>query len=490
MSTHRRHSVIDELDKTRQEHPAPHPHLTSDNAPLSRVASKDVTDEILEQSEAVHIPKDDISNNNNSNNNNNNSNNNSNGNSNSATGADKSQKDKVIGLSTTATIPNATWQPLASKSSNQLPTSSVTTGQGYGAQDHHDKPSVLPEILPGFKDRMADIHHATLKSVSDVTSPSSSHGSSSDTGREGEVGGKWTGGTMFPAMMPSSGGGGHKNPFSSGSVSEQQHGQQKHAGSAEEEANRKIARSSILYESADLEESTSSLTDDDHHHHRSHSSTSNTTHDPIGGTSSTLVQGGQGGRRWSHELSPEKAGLVGSVLSVAGLVKDVVLDKIQQRPPSSSTMIAGAHQHHHHPLTADEKQVAAAAAFGGSEESGDQTILIDGLLHHHQNHEAERAAAAATAASTMAPESAGAGAEELLKAAPGAAKEHQKSTFHLAADPETKKSLLLNHPKTLGYHAAAGTKDQQSIGDLTLGTALGAQHQRSASGRDLSKTSR
>lgn len=473
--------MIDELDKTRQEHPHP---PTSDNTPLSRVASKDVTDEILEQSEAVHIPNDDLNNNNkNSNNSNNNI---------SATGTDKDQKDRMIGLSTSATLPSSTWQPLASKSSNQLPSSAVLPGhggQGYGAQDLHDKPSVLPEILPGFKDRMADIHHATLKSVSDVTSSSSSsHGSSAGAG--GEEGGKWTGGTMFPAMTPPSGGGGggFMNPFSSGSVS--QHHQQRH-GSAEEEGNRKIARSSILYESENLEESTSSLTDDDPHSHPSHSSAAATTHDQIGGTStsSTLVQGGQGGRRWSHELSPEKAGLVGSVLSVAGLVKDVVLDKIQQRPPtSSSSTVAGAHQTH--PLTANEKkQVAAGVAFGGSEESGDQTILLDGLLHHHELHEAERAAAASAATGGA---GAGAGAEELLKAAPDAGKEHQKSIFHLAANPETKKSMLLDHPETLGYHAVtgAGTKDQQSIGDSSLATTLGAQHQRSAGGQDLSKTSR
>ena len=471
--------MIDELDKTRQEHPHP---PTSDNTPLSRVASKDVTDEILEQSEAVHIPNDDLNNNNkNSNNSNNNI---------SATGTDKDQKDRMIGLSTSATLPSSTWQPLASKSSNQLPSSAVLPGhggQGYGAQDLHDKPSVLPEILPGFKDRMADIHHATLKSVSDVTSSSSSHGSSAGAG--GEEGGNWTGGTMFPAMTPSSGGGGGglMNPFSSGSVS--QHHQQRH-GSAEEEANRKIARSSILYESADLEESTSSLTDDDLHPHHSHSSAAAATHDPIGGTStsSTLVQGGQGGRRWSHELSPEKAGLVGSVLSVAGLVKDVVLDKIQPRPPTSSSTTAGAH--HRHPLTTDEKkQVAAGVAFGGSEETGDQTILLDGLLHHQQQHEAERAAAASTATEGT---GAGVDAEELLKAAPGAGKEHHKSIFHLAANPETKKSLLLDHPESLGYHAitGAGAKDQQSIGDPSLAAALGAQHQRSASGQDLSKTSR
>ncbi|OAQ32755.1 hypothetical protein K457DRAFT_122950 [Linnemannia elongata AG-77] len=486
MSTQRRRSVIDELDKTRQEHPHP---PTSDNAPLSRVGSKDVTDEILEQSEAVHIPHDDHKNNHkNSNYNNNND---------SATGSDKDQKDRMIGLSTTATLPSSTWQPLASMSSNQLPSSAVLPGhggQGYGAQDLHDKPSVLPEILPGFKDRMADIHHATLKSVSDVnpSSSPSSHGSSAGAG--GEEGGKWTGGTMFPTMTPtgsSGGNGGFKTPLSSGSVSQQQHHpQQQRHGSTEEETNRKIARSSILYESADLEESTSSLTDDDPHHphYNNHSSAAATTHEPIRGTStsSTLVQGGQGGRRWSHELSPEKAGLVGSVLSVAGLVKDVVLDKIQQLPPtSSSSTAAGAHRH---PLTADEKkEIAAGVAFGGSEESGDQTILLDGLLNHHQNQEAERAAAVAAAASGDA-----ADAEELLKAAPGAAKEHQKSIFHLAANPETKKNLLLNHPESLGYHpvTGAGMRDQQLIGDSTLATALGVQHQRSAGGQDLSKTSR
>lgn len=455
--------MIDALDKTRQEHPHPTPPTTTANAPhpLSKVASKDVTDEILEQSEAVHLPKDEIE--------------------------KEESKEKLTGHNTAATHPGtttATWQPLASKSSNQLPSSSVTTGHGYGAQDLHDKPSVLPEILPGFKDRMADIHHATLKSVSDVTP---SHGSSS-----GEEGGKWTGGTMFPAMTPSTTGG-LKGPFNTGSVSHQQQHGQNHTGSAEEEANRKIARSSILYESEDLEESTTSLSDNDPHHHHSHSpSTTTTVYDPIGGTStttsSTLVQGGQGGRRWSHELSPEKAGLVGSVLSVAGLVKDVVLDKIQQRPPASSS--ARTHQQNH--LTEeDEKQVAAGVTFGGSEESGDQTILLDGLLHHRQQHEAERAAAAAAATTNS--NTPGVEAEELLKAAPAAGKEHQKSIFHLAANPETKKSMLLDHPESLGYHGTGGMggKDQQSMGDSTsLAAALGVQHQRSAGAQDLSKTSR
>ncbi|KAG0289867.1 hypothetical protein BGZ96_006652 [Linnemannia gamsii] len=489
MSTNRRRSVIDALDKTRQEHPHPTPPTTTANAPLplSRVASKDVTDEILEQSEAVHLPKDESE--------------------------KEENKEKLTSHSTTATHPGTTttWQPLASKSSNQLPSSSVTTGHGYGAQDLHDKPSVLPEILPGFKDRMADIHHATLKSVSDVTP---SHGPSS-----GEEGGKWTSGTMFPAMTPSTAGG-FQNPFNTGSVSHQQQHGYNHTGSAEEEATRKIARSSILYESADLEESTTSLSDNDPH--QSHPpSTTTTVYDPIGGTStttaatmydpiggtsttaaatmydpiggtstttsSTLVQGGQGGRRWSHELSPEKAGLVGSVLSVAGLVKDVVLDKIQQRPPASST----ARTHQQNPLTeADEKQVAAGVAFGGSEESGDQTILLDGLLHHRQQHEAERAAAAAVTTASNTP---GVEAEELLKAAPAAGKEHQKSIFHLAANPETRKSMLLDHPESLGYHGTGGVgaKDQQSMGDSTsLAAALGVQHQRSAGAQDLSKTSR
>ncbi|KAG0315455.1 hypothetical protein BGZ97_008216 [Linnemannia gamsii] len=424
MSANRRRSVIDALDKTRQEHPHPTTPSTTTaaNAPLFRVASRDVTDEILEQSEAVHLPKDEAERK-----------------KEEEEEEEEERMEKLMGLtSTAATHPGTTttsWQPFASKSSNQLPSPSVTTDHGYGAQDLHDKPSVLPEILPGFKDRMADIHHATLKSVSDVTP---SHGSSS-----GEEGGKWMGGTMFPAMTPSTVAGGFKNPFNTGSVSHQQQQQQQHGqnhtGSAEEEANRKIARSSILYESADLEESTTSLSDDNDPRNHNNNNNSNNNHpqrhspsDQIGGastttTSSTLVQGGQGGRRWSHELSPEKAGLVGSVLSVAGLVKDVVLDKIQQRPPTSST---GRTYQQHHLTEADGKQIAAGVAFGGSEESGDQTILLDGLLHHHQNHEAERAAAAAAASTKT-----GGGAEELLKAAPAAGKEHQKSVFHLAARP-------------------------------------------------------
>ncbi|KAF9123840.1 hypothetical protein BGW39_008642 [Mortierella sp. 14UC] len=474
-NNNRQHPVIDALDKTRQEHPHAHPAPSHNpSAPLSSHVGKDVTDEILEQSEAVHIPNDHDNNNNNIDNN--------------ADNKEKEkEKEKLIGLSTTATLPAPTWEPLASKSSNQLPASSAIPGHlghGYGAQDHHDKPSVLPEILPGFKDRMADIHHATLKSIADVTT--------SSAGGEGGEGGKWSGGTMFPAMT-----GGFKNPFGgsstsgAGSVSQQQQ-QHVESATATEDANRRIARSSILYESSDLEESTTKLTDDDDTPTATHTTTTTTGGGAAGGRrpSSTLVQGGQGGRRWSHELSPEKAGLVGSVLSVAGLVKDVVLDKIQQHPPTSSSSSASTHDHRH--MTTEEKQLAAGAAFGGSEESGDQTILMDGLLHRQQ-HDAERTAAAASeldvisGVAATSPSTQGVEAEQVLRAAPSAGQEHHKSIFHLAANPETKKSLLLNHPEALGYHGVTKELLQE---DSTL-TALGAQHQRNVvSGQDVSKTSR
>ncbi|KAF9921149.1 hypothetical protein FBU30_008867 [Linnemannia zychae] len=442
-----KHSVIDALDKTRQEHPHPPP---ADHTPLSHVR-KDITDETIEQSEAIHIPTP------------------------NNTASSPADKERLIGLSTTATLPSTTWEPLSYKSSNKLSSSAPTTISQHG----HDKPSVLPEIMPGFKDRMADIHQATVKSVSDVTSTSSDDESDSNgtekQQQQQHLEGKshmWTGGTMFP-VMPS----GLKNPFnSSGSVS-QSHG---HTRSPSEEATHKLARNSILYESADLDESTTSLSDDSPSTATTTTTVTNMTtsaNPPEKKPSSTLVQGGRGGRRWSHELSPEKAGLVGSVLEVAGLIKDVVLDKIQQQPPTS---------HDHRPtVSTNNKQVAAGVAFGGAEESGDQTILLDGLLNHgeqqRQKYDAERAAALDAAASTApTPTTA---TEELLKAAPDAGKAHHKSIFHLAANPETKKSLLLEHPEALGYHGP-GVKEQ-SIEDSTL-AALGSQHR----GQDVSKSGR
>ncbi|KAG0373462.1 hypothetical protein BGX24_011673 [Mortierella sp. AD032] len=443
------HTVIDALDKTRQEHPHQANYSTG---PLSHAVGNDVTDEILEQSEAVHIPKDDDSSSNNNNNH--------------YSVDNKDNKGKLMGLSTSATLPSSTWQPLASKSTNQLPAANVLASvHGYGAQDRHDKPSVLPEILPGFKDRMADIHHATLKSVADV-SPSSGAGGAGGGGGGGGEGGKWSGGTMFPAMTT-----GFMNPFGGGSVS-QQHNQHQHVGSATEDANRRIARSSILYESSDLEESTTKLTDDDEDDHNDYQRSSITP--PGAGErrpSSTLVQGGQGGRRWSHELSPEKAGLVGSVLSVAGLVKDVVLDKIQQHPPTTPPSTQG---HKRRRLTAEEKQLAANAAF---ERSAASTLdVISGV-------------AITTTASPSSTR--GVEADQVLRAAPSAGQEHQKSIFHLAGNPETKKSLLLNHPESLGYHNVTKEQQQQQGMEDSILSGLGAQHQRNAaSEQDVSKTRR
>ncbi|KAI7818781.1 hypothetical protein BC939DRAFT_278210 [Gamsiella multidivaricata] len=81
---------------------------------------------------------------------------------------------------TTATQADRSWQSLASMSSNQLPSKAIMdsmerggAGTGAGHEYEHDKPSVLPEILPGFKGRMADIHHATFKSVAEGSHPSS-----------------------------------------------------------------------------------------------------------------------------------------------------------------------------------------------------------------------------------------------------------------------------------------------------------------------------
>jgi len=64
--------------------------------------------------------------------------------------------------------PGSSWQSLASMSSNQLPSETVLDPMNEHEHEH-EKPSVLPEIFPGFKGRMADIHHATLKSVTDGT---------------------------------------------------------------------------------------------------------------------------------------------------------------------------------------------------------------------------------------------------------------------------------------------------------------------------------
>ena len=223
------------------------------------------------------------------------------------------------------------------------------------------------------------------------------------------------------------------------------------------ETPRRLSKSSILYESSDPMEQTARSSDGDnlqgnrptHHneaqqHHGHHYQNDSTP-------SKTLVQGGQGGRRWSHELSPEKAGLVGSVLEVAALFKDVVLDTIQQHPPSassSSTMAPPSSTSRPHlGLTPEEKLKAAKAAFGGSEETGDQTIYMDGLEEHLRHENTKRSTAEAAAAS---PATTTLEAKDLLGSAHE--QEHRKSIFHSAASPTVRKRMLLDHPESLGYH--------------------------------------
>lgn len=86
----------------------------------------------------------------------------------------KSKEDRnIVEPSTVTKVPGSTstWQSFASMSSNQLPSGTILDSMdgtaGLQHEHEHDKPSVLPEILPGFKGRMADIHHATLKSVTE-----------------------------------------------------------------------------------------------------------------------------------------------------------------------------------------------------------------------------------------------------------------------------------------------------------------------------------
>ncbi|KAI1299832.1 hypothetical protein EDD11_006368 [Mortierella claussenii] len=371
------HPVIDTLEKTRLDHHEepfphsthqPHPHYPH---PLDRVTNTDVVDQVLQQSSAIHVPEsshmDDIS----------------------------------VGVGAGPRRTSESWQSLASKSSNQLPSKTIVNqmsgsevGEGHEGQqqqqyDHeheHDKPSVLPEILPGFKNRMADIHH----SVSDGQHPPPPHHDMTEKEKQdhaaggegsddhGKVESKWTGGTMFPGLKaPFSGNSNHSDNSNSNTNKDHDQHSPHHRRTASEEANRKLAKSSILYESSDLEESTTKLTDDNDEHltptQLQQLRLQRQQHDTV--PSKTLVQGGQGGRRWSHELSPEKAGLVGSVIQTAGLIKDMVLDKIQQHPKSPS-------HSRDEPLSAEEKVAAAKIAFGGAEETGDHSIYLEGLDDH------------------------------------------------------------------------------------------------------------
>ncbi|KAF9959678.1 hypothetical protein BGZ72_009034 [Mortierella alpina] len=520
------HPVIDTLEQTRldqHEGPFPHPHVvhaaTASAHPLEHVGA-DVTDQILQQAEAVPLAQ--------------------------GSGAQRSEAaapapahldtdaDRRAGassaplkpmspgmaqksnptqqhamdttdtparrLSTTATLPSATWQPLASKSSNQLPSKTIVdtahSNSDAAAMMHeheHDRPSVLPEIVPGFRGRLADIHHATLNSVKGVTgAPAESKdglpagGNGHETGvthsdqqqhqaSENKVqGSQWTGGTMFPAMTGF-------NPFSYNSSNNTGPPHQRRL-SASEEAHRKLSKSSILYESSDLAESTTQLTDDDY---VGPTSAGTGTSVPA---SKTLVQGGQGGRRWSHELSPEKAGLVGSMIEAAGLIKDVVIDKIESTD-------AHLRRNNHHTLSPEERQEAARVAFGGSEETGDQTVYLEKLQDHLRREHVDKARAAAAVAagggdggSPTSSRTSTTTTADVLSSAPHAGEEHRKSIFHLAANPEVKKSLLLDHPEALGYHARDPT-----LAPLEEST-LAAQHRlagnNAASPQDVSKTRR
>ncbi|KAF9573043.1 hypothetical protein EC968_009093 [Mortierella alpina] len=410
-------------------------------------------------------------------------------------------------LSTTATLPSATWQPLASKSSNQLPSKTIVdtaysnndaTASAAMHEYEHDRPSVLPEIVPGFRGRFADIHHATLNSVKGTTAgpagstdTQSAGGGSHDTGvrqnssqqqqqqqqqhpsGDNKVqGSQWTGGTMFPAMpgfIPfgyNSNNSNHKAPSPS----------HQRRLSAAEEAHRKLSKSSILYESSDLAESTTQLTDEDYV--GPNVAGAGTSSAP---PSKTMVQGGHGGRRWSHELSPEKAGLVGSVIEAAGLIKDVVMDKIE----SSDVHLRRGD---HHVFSPEERQAAARVAFGGSEETGDQTIYLEKLQDHLRRETADKARAAAGGGSPTSKTAAATTTSDVLGSAPHAGEEHHKSIFHLAANPEVKKSLLLDHPEALGYHARDPT-----LAPLEEST-LAAQHRlagnNTSSPQDVSKTRR
>ncbi|KAG0232335.1 hypothetical protein BGX31_005181 [Mortierella sp. GBA43] len=351
--------------------------------------------------------------------------------------------DNFVESPTTGRGTNSTWKSLASMSSNQLPPAAINDAGSKREYEHeHDRRSVLQDILPGFKSRMADIHHATLKSVTEGSGAASSNAN-------------------------------------------QHSGHQMSDGKP-----RRLSKSSILYESADPTEWAKSSSDGDSAY-KNHQ-----VHHHGGAPSNTHVQGGQGGRHWCHELSPEKAGLVGSVVEVAGLLKDVVLDKIQQRPPStsastpaSSTMTPttsqeGTHRRVHLGLSPEEKMEAAKAAFGGSEEAGDQTVYLEGLDEHLRHEKAARSAAnAAASPSTTALE-----AKDLLGSAQDVAQEHHKSIFHLAANPEVRKSMLLEHPELLGYHAR-----DPNLAPFEESVLPTAQHRPAASQvrqQDTSKTSR
>ncbi|KAG0251355.1 hypothetical protein DFQ27_008824, partial [Actinomortierella ambigua] len=277
-------------------------------------------------------------------------------------------------------LPNEGWQPMRSKSSNYVhptqrsaaaeqlafelidsrhgssihqdqpplsPPSSQQQQQQQQQQQHeHDKPSVLPKILPGLQERLADVHQASLRSVANVPTTNGNGGASSNAASAGghspAVSATWTGGTMFPVSPPAMGISLSHDPTAASLG--------RHPA-----ATHHLAKSSILYESADVpllsEEGGGTGTGDQgfwsrppqqqqlHHQlllQQQLLQQQQQLQQQLQQSSNTLVQGGSGGRRWSHELSPEKAGLVGSVLEAAGLIKDVVLDKVTHHGPGST----------------------------------------------------------------------------------------------------------------------------------------------------------
>lgn len=127
---------------------------------------------------------------------------------------------------------------------------------------------------------------------------------------------------------------------------------------------------------------------------------------------------------------------------------------------------------------------AAKVAFGGSEEAGDQTIFLDRLEEHLGHEKAERSAAEAAASpSTTAFE-----AKDLLGSAHDVEQEHRKSIFHLAANPEVRKTMLLEHPEILGYHVL-----DPNLAPLEQSSLPTTQHRHTAAHvgqQDISKTGR
>ncbi|KAG0000061.1 hypothetical protein BGZ65_004676 [Modicella reniformis] len=138
----------------------------------------------------------------------------------------------------------------------------------------------------------------------------------------------------------------------------------------------------------------------------------------------------------------------------------------------------------HQGLSPEEKLEAAKVAFGGSEEAGDHTIYLEGLEHLH--HEKAKQSATETAASPVT--TALKAKDLLLDSTHNVAQEHRKSIFHFAANPEVHKSMLLNHPESLGYHVL-----DPNLAPFEESALLTAQHRAAGTHvgqQDISKTGR